>query len=134
MNFVFHSGTIKSKNDEDIHKISSFQTEECFSKALHNFKYYTKQYTDVNINFNEDIHLYPREDGNYSMIDEIFKQFIPKEKWASVAITSENGKPFYIKNKDLVGEWNGENKNYPIYAWFEEPVNIPEPPKDLKRR
>ena len=98
MNFVFHSGTIKSKNDEDIHNISSFRTEECFSEALHNFKYYTKQYTDVNINFNECIHLYPREDGDYSMVDEIFNQYAPKEKWASVAITGKDGKPFYIKD------------------------------------
>ena len=102
MNFVFHSGTIKSKNDEDIHKIPSFRTEECFSKALHNLKCYNKQYTDVNLNFNEDIHLYPREDGNYSMVDEIFNQYIPKEKWASVAITGKDGKPFYIKDKDLI--------------------------------
>ena len=54
MKFVFHSGTVKSINDGDFHKIPSFKTEECFSKALHNLKHYNKQYTDININFNEN--------------------------------------------------------------------------------
>ena len=28
------------------------------------------------------------------------------------------------------GEFNGENKDYPIYAWMDKPTVIPEPPKD----
>ena len=27
------------------------------------------------------------------------------------------------------GEFNGENKDYPIYAWLEKPTVIPKPPK-----
>ena len=101
MKFIFHSGTVKSINDGDFHKIPSFRTEECFSKALNNFKYYEKQYTDVDVKYGEGIHLYPREDGNYSMVDEILNQFIPNEKWASVVISGKDGKPFYIKDEWL---------------------------------
>lgn len=28
------------------------------------------------------------------------------------------------------GEWNGENKNYPIYAWMDCPVNVLKPRKE----
>lgn len=28
------------------------------------------------------------------------------------------------------GEWNGENKDYPIYAWLDCPVNVPKPRKE----
>lgn len=28
------------------------------------------------------------------------------------------------------GEFNGENKDYPIYAWLEKPTVIPLPPKE----
>lgn len=31
------------------------------------------------------------------------------------------------------GIWNGENKEYPIYAWLASPVDIPEPPKEQDR-
>ena len=31
------------------------------------------------------------------------------------------------------GEWNGENKDYPIYAWLDCPVNVPKPKKGVKK-
>jgi len=103
----FGDNLMPSKNDKDIHYITSVQTKYCFSDALRKL--------NVNIhdveclrncpenlkgrNFDDDvITLYPRYDGNYSMVDEIFNQYAPKEKWASVAITGKDGKPFYIKD------------------------------------
>ena len=109
MRFVCFGDDMPSKNDKDIHYITSVQTECCFSDALRKL--------NVNIhdvehlrncpenlkgrNFDDVIKLFPRVDGNYSMVDEIFSQYVPKEKWASVAITGKDGKPFYIKDNWL---------------------------------
>ena len=103
MNFVCHSGDIISINDKQIHYVNSRATMCCFTEALHKVKLDKVYYSDSKLNHNEDIHLYPRNDGNYSMVDELF-QFIPSDKWASVAISGKDGKPFYIKDKDLRNE------------------------------
>lgn len=103
MNFVCHSGTVESINDKQTHYVNAQKTMCCFTKALHKVKVDKVNYSDSKLNYNEDIHLYPRDDGNYSMIDELF-QFIPTDKWASVAISGKDGKPFYIKDKNLRNE------------------------------
>lgn len=100
MNFVCHSGEVVSINDKQIHYVNTQETMRCFTKALHKVKLDKLDYSDSKLNYNEDIHLYPRDDGDYSMVDEIF-QFIPSNKWVSVAISGKDGKPFYIKDKDL---------------------------------
>ena len=100
MNFVCHSGDIISINDKQIHYVNSRATMRCFIEALHKVKLDKVYYSDSKLNHSENIHLYPRSDGNYSMVDELF-QFIPSDKWASVAISGKDGKPFYIKDKDL---------------------------------
>ena len=41
----------------------------------------------------------------------------------------EVGDFMYLGN----GVWNGENKEYPIYAWLAGPVDIPEPPKEQEQ-
>ena len=99
MNFVTHSGTIKSINDGQSHRINARQTAICFKDALNKVQNDVIVYSDLPHDGN--IELFPRDDGNYSMIDELFEQFIPSEKWASVAISGKDGKPFYIKDKDL---------------------------------
>jgi hypothetical protein len=108
MNFLCQGGTVKSINDGQEHYINPREVKDCFSEALENFKgnshtlcegYGTFYHKDF-----RPIILKPRSDGNYSMVDEIFQQFKPKEKWASVAITGKDGKPFYIKDKELVNE------------------------------
>ena len=108
MNFLCQGGTVKSINDGDEHYVNPRAVKDCFSEALENFKgnshtlgegygtFYSKDF--------KPIVLKPRSDGNYSMVDEIFQQFKPKEKWASVAITGKDGKPFHIKDKELVNE------------------------------
>lgn len=103
MNFVCHSGDVVSINDKQIHHVNAQKTMCCFTEALHKVKLDKVDYSDLKLNYNEDIHLYPRSDGNYSMIDELF-QFIPTDKWASVAISGKDGKPFYIKDKNLRNE------------------------------
>lgn len=105
MKFVCHGGGVESINDGDLHRINAQQTAICFKDALHKVKVEKVIYYDDPLHckgyYNSSyIHLYPREDGNYSMIDELF-QFIPFERWASVAITGKDGKPFYIKDKWL---------------------------------
>ena len=104
MNFVCHGGDIISINDKQTHYVNAQETMRCFTKALHKVKLDEVDYSNSKLNYNEDIHLYPRSDGNYSMVDELFKQFIPSNKWASVAISGKDGKPFYIKDKDLRNE------------------------------
>lgn len=101
MNFICKSGKITSINDGQIHIIPSHSTKDCFSKAI---SFVDNPNIDLDykiVPHANDIILKPRSDGNYSMIDELFKQFIPTEKWASVAITGKDGKPFYIKDKNL---------------------------------
>lgn len=104
MNFVCHSGEIISKNDNQHHYLGAYHTANCFYNAIMNLHCDSLEYRNYDNNnkgksSNENtIHLYPREDGNYSMVDEIFEQYIPTEKWASVAITGKDGKPFYIKD------------------------------------
>lgn len=100
MNFVCHGGEVVSINDKQAHYVNTRETMRCFTEALHKVKLDKLDYSDSKLNYNEDIHLYPRIDGNYSMVDELFK-FIPTDKWASVAISGKDGKPFYIKDKDL---------------------------------
>jgi hypothetical protein len=100
MKFVCHGGDIISINDKQIHYVNSQETMRCFEEALHNVELDKITYADLKLDCNDGIHLYPREDGNYSMIDELF-QFIPNDKWASVAISGKDGKPFYIKDKNL---------------------------------
>ena len=100
MNFVCHGGEVVSINDKQIHYVNAQKTMRCFTEALHKVKLDKVDYSDSKLNYNEDIHLYPRIDGNYSMVDELF-QFIPSDKWASVAISGKDGKPFYIKDKNL---------------------------------
>lgn len=111
MNFLCQGGTVKSINDGQEHCVNPREVRDCFSEALENFKgdsnshmfyegghgtFYHKDFCPIILK--------PREDGNYSMVDEIFKQFKPKEKWASVAITGKDGKPFHIKDKELINE------------------------------
>jgi len=100
MNFVCHGGTVESINDKQIHRVNAQQTMICFKDALSKVETNAVIYSDLPYDDNY-ISLFPRDDGNYTMIDELFKQFIPNEKWASVAITGKDGKPFYIKNKEL---------------------------------
>lgn len=100
MNFICHGGDVISINDKQTHYVNAQETIRCFTKALHKVKLDEVDYSNSKLNYNEDIHLYPRSDGNYSMVDELF-QFIPSDKWASVAISGKDGKPFYIKDKDL---------------------------------
>ena len=104
MKFVTHNGDVISIYDKQTHYINAQETMYCFTKALHKVKLDEVDYSNSKLNYNEDIHLYPRSDGNYSMIDELFEQFIPSDKWASVAISGKDGKPFYIKDKDLRNE------------------------------
>ena len=110
MNFLCQGGIVKSINDGQEHYVNPREVKDCFSKALENFKGDPNSHTlceGCGTFYHEDfrpIILKPREDGNYSMVDEIFKQFVPKEKWASVAITGKDGKPFYIKDKELVND------------------------------
>lgn len=110
MNFLCQGGTVKSINDGDEHYVNPRAVKDCFSEALENFKGDPDSHTlceGYGTFYHEDfrpIILKPRSDGNYSMVDEIFQQFKPKEKWASVAITGKDGKPFYIKDKELVNE------------------------------
>ena len=99
MNFVCHGGRIQSINDGQSHRINAQQTVICFKDALNKVQNDVIVYSDLPHDGN--IELFPRDDGNYSMIDELFEQFIPSEKWASVAISGKDGKPFYIKDKDL---------------------------------
>lgn len=40
----------------------------------------------------------------------------------------ETGDFMYLGN----GSWNGENKEYPVYAWLDSPVEVPEPPKEVE--
>ena len=40
----------------------------------------------------------------------------------------EIGEFLYLGN----GEFMGENKNYPIYAWMDSPIIIPVPPKEAE--
>ena len=102
MNFVCHGGTIMSINDNKLHRINAQQTAICFEDALNKINTEVIVYSDLP--YNDDyIELFPRDDGNYSMVDELF-QFIPSDKWASVAISGKDGKPFYIKDKDLRNE------------------------------
>lgn len=103
MKFVCHSGYVVSINDKQTHYVNAQETMRCFTEALHKVKLDKVDYSDSKLNYNEDIHLYPRSDGNYSMIDELF-QFIPNDKWASVAISGKDGKPFYIKDKYLCNQ------------------------------
>lgn len=100
MNFICHRGEVESINDKQIHYVNAQKTMRCFAEALYKVKLDKVDYSNSKLNYNEDIHLYPRDDGNYSMVDELF-QFIPSDKWASVAISGKDGKPFYIKDKDL---------------------------------
>ena len=100
MNFVCHGGTIESINDKQLHRINPQETMICFKDALSKVKTKAIIYSDLPYDKNY-ISLFPREDGNYSMVDELFEQFIPSDKWASVAISGKDGKPFYIKDKDL---------------------------------
>ena len=102
MKFVTHGGTIMSINDNELHRINAQQTAICFEDALNKINTEVIVYSDLP--YNDDyIELFPRDDGNYSMVDELF-QFIPSDKWASVAISGKDGKPFYIKDKDLQNE------------------------------
>jgi hypothetical protein len=78
MNFVCHSGEVVSINDKQIHYVNTQETMRCFTEALHKVKLDKVDYSDSKLNYNEDIHLYPRSDGNYSMVDELF-QFIPND-------------------------------------------------------
>ena len=106
MNFVCYNGAVESINDKQIHFINSQQTMNCFKEALYKVKIDKIIYSDIkNVDLYDEnyIHLHPRSDGNYSMIDELF-QFIPTDKWASVAISGKDGKPFYIKDKCLRNE------------------------------
>lgn len=100
MNFVCHGGGIQSINDGQSHSVPSHSTKDCFSKAI---SFVDNPHVELDYKITPhatDIHLRPRADGNYSMVDELF-QFIPTDKWASVAISGKDGKPFYIKDKDL---------------------------------
>lgn len=99
MKFVTHSGTIISINDKRLHRVNAQQTAICFKNALNKVNAETIIYSDLSYDSNY-IELFPRDDGNYSMVDELF-QFIPSDKWASVAISGKDGKPFYIKDKNL---------------------------------
>ena len=104
MNFVCHGGRIQSINDGQTHSIPSHSTMSCFLKAI---CLVDNPHVDLDYTITPhatDIHLRPRADGNYSMVDELFEQFIPSDKWASVAISGKDGKPFYIKDKDLRNE------------------------------
>ena len=104
MNFVCHGGRIQSINDGQSHLIPPHSTMDCFLKAI---SFIDNPRVDLGYTITPhttDIHLRPRADGNYSMVDELFKQFIPSDKWASVAISGKDGKPFYIKDKDLRNE------------------------------
>lgn len=106
MNFICYNGTVESINDKQIHFINSQQTMNCFKESLCKVKIDKMFYSDIkNVDLHDEnyIHLHPRSDGNYSMIDELF-QFIPTDKWASVAISGKDGKPFYIKDKCLRNE------------------------------
>jgi len=106
MNFVCYNGAVESINDKQIHFINSQQTMNCFKEALCKVKIDKIFYSDIkdmDLHDENYIHLHPRSDGNYSMIDELF-QFIPSDKWASVAISGKDGKPFYIKDKNLRNE------------------------------
>jgi len=100
MNFVCHGGTIQSINDKQLHRINPQETMICFKDALSKVKANAIIYSDLPYDKNY-ISLFPRDDGNYSMVDELFEQFVPNEKWASVSITGKDGKPFYIKDKWL---------------------------------
>ena len=85
MKFVTHSGTITSINDKQLHRVNAQETAICFKDALNKVKTDMIIYSDLP--YDDDyIELFPRDDGNYSMVDELF-QFIPNEKWASVAIS-----------------------------------------------
>ena len=103
MNFVCHGGTIISINDKQLHRIKPQDTMICFKDALSKVGTNAIIYSDLPYDKNY-ISLFPRNDGNYSMIDELFEQFVPNQKWASVSITGKNGKPFYIKDKELRNE------------------------------
>ena len=99
MKFVTHGGTIISINDKQLHRVNAQKTAICFKDALNKVKTEMIIYSDLPYD-DGYIELFPRDDGNYSMVDELF-QFIPSNKWASVAITGKDGKPFYIKDKNL---------------------------------
>ena len=59
--------------------------------------------------------------------DEMFpKNYICAYKLNNEYNDYEIGDFLYFGN----GEFNGENKDYPIYAWMDKPTVIPEPPKD----
>lgn len=97
MNFCCTSGDVVSINDKQIHHVNAQETMICFKNALSKVKTDRVIYSDLP--HDDDILLSPRDDRNYTMIDELFEQFIPTEKWASVSITGKDGKPFYIKDK-----------------------------------
>lgn len=104
MNFICYNGVVESINDKQIHFINSQQTMNCFKEAMSKTKIDKIFYSDIkNLRDENYINLNPRSDGNYTMVDELF-QFTPSDKWASVAITGKDGKPFYIKDKDLRNE------------------------------
>ena len=59
--------------------------------------------------------------------DEMFpKNYICAYKLNNEYNDYEIGDFLYYGN----GEFNGENKDYPIYAWMDKPTVIPEPPKE----
>ena len=100
MNFCCTSGDVVSINDKQIHHVNAQETMSCFTNALSKVKTDKIIYSELSHDDNYII-LKPRDDGNYTMVDELFEQFIPNEKWASVAITGKDGKPFYIKDEWL---------------------------------
>lgn len=60
--------------------------------------------------------------------DEMFpKNYICAYKLNNEYNDYEIGDFLYYGN----GEFNGENKAYPIYAWMDKPTIIPEPPKEI---
>lgn len=59
------------------------------------------------------------------------KQIFPKVYICAYALNNEYndyevGEFMYFGH----GDWNGENKDYPTYAWLETPVVVPVPPKE----
>lgn len=101
MNFICKGKSISSINDKYVHFVSSHSVKACFEDAISCVDNPHVYLENKFGRHDSEIILEPRDDGKYTMIDELFKQFVPSEKWASVAITGKDGKPFYIKDKEL---------------------------------
>ena len=69
MNFVCHGGRIQSINEGQSHLIPPHSTMDCFLKAI---SFIDNPHVDLGYTITPhatDIHLRPRADGNYSMVE-----------------------------------------------------------------